>query len=186
MEPLPNKKQIPNKAPAERNPSKARTQNAAAAMRQPYNGWAVGLSYHGSRISFIPALQMLILTASALQMRKNRGLGSCHFPAGVPPCSTACLISCHPSGVPPCHSQSHGVTADSRQGWNAMQPLPNKNKSRTKPQRGDRKNTALPLQGFPKKQKGGHRLVYTQIISYGLDDLRIILFFSLSTFRNKL
>ena len=46
--------------------------------------------------------------------------------AGVPPCSTACLISRHPSGVPSCHSPSHGVTADSRQGWNAMQPLPNK------------------------------------------------------------
>ena len=46
--------------------------------------------------------------------------------AGVPPCSTACLISSHPSGVPPYPNPSHGVTADSRQGWNAMEPLPNK------------------------------------------------------------
>ena len=46
--------------------------------------------------------------------------------AGVPLCSTACLIPSHPSGVPPCPNPSHGVTADSRQGWNAMQPLPNK------------------------------------------------------------
>ena len=57
--------------------------------------------------------------------------------AGVPPCSTACLISCHPPGVPSCNRPSHGVTADSRKGWNAMQPLPNKkNKFRTKPQAG--------------------------------------------------
>jgi prolipoprotein diacylglyceryltransferase len=40
-------------------------------MRQPYNGWAVGLSYHGSLILFIPALQMLIFTPSELQIRKN-------------------------------------------------------------------------------------------------------------------
>jgi hypothetical protein len=40
-------------------------------MRQPYNGWAVGLSYHGSRKSFNSALQMLIFTASELQIRKN-------------------------------------------------------------------------------------------------------------------
>jgi hypothetical protein len=46
---------------------------AAAAMRQPYNGWAVGLSYHGSRKSFNSALQMLIFTASELQIRKNWG-----------------------------------------------------------------------------------------------------------------
>ena len=44
---------------------------AAAAMRKTYNGWAVGLSYHGSRKSFNSALQMLIFTASELQIRKN-------------------------------------------------------------------------------------------------------------------
>ena len=47
-------------------------------LLQPYlerlfdlNVEIVGLSYRGSRISFIPALQMLIFTASELQIRKN-------------------------------------------------------------------------------------------------------------------
>ena len=43
-------------------------------MRKPYNVWAVGLSYYGKPISFIPALQMLIFRPSALQMLKNREL----------------------------------------------------------------------------------------------------------------
>ena len=30
-------------------PLTVHSQNAAAAMRKPYNGWAIGLSYHGSR-----------------------------------------------------------------------------------------------------------------------------------------
>ena len=40
-------------------------------------------------------------------------------------------------------------TADIRQGWNAMEPLPKKHKFRTKPRRGDRTNTpsAQPIQG---------------------------------------
>ncbi len=46
-------------------------------MRQPYNGWAVGLSYHGSRKSFNSALQMLIFTASELQIRKNWVIPHC-------------------------------------------------------------------------------------------------------------
>ena len=79
--------------------------------------------------------------------------------AGVPLCSTACLISSHPSGVPSCHSQSHGVTADfplqRRQGDSAgvkcnATPAQQNTNSEQSPARGNRKNTALPLQGFPR------------------------------------